>query len=134
LIEIRERKGRSNVYIVTCLEERGVTNRDDIIASDEQRTSLIKQRLQNAFREGAKSWKEIRALLEDISEVMGEDIAQRNRGWFTTIAKRCSWDSIQTALHALKCRMLEAQVTGEDTIRNPSGWLTWALRDAGQPI
>jgi len=132
LIEIRERKGRSNVYIVTCLEERGVINRGDIMASDEQNTQKKElERWETPVDNSPKNSRPVaKALFEDIAELMGPVLTEKNAGWYKTIAKRVPWEIVQHALATVQRRILEGAVTG-DVIRNRSGFFTRILQYQG---
>jgi hypothetical protein len=124
----------SNRYRVVCLEWVGVINTHDTQAAYEQTSSCTKERLGTAaYNNLKKSWKELRVLVQDISEVMGETLSQRNKGWFITIAKKCSWELIQDCLRCVKESVLEGQLTGQ-YVEQPSALFTWTLRKAGAPI
>lgn len=129
-IEVRRRWLKSNAYTVLCLEERKLSTMATEPRRIEQPISLKPKR----SRTEIKTSREIQCLTEDICAVLGPVVSERNLGWIRIIARRCSWDLVQTSLQALRRRLMEAQVNPVDPIRCPSAWLTSALRASGAPI
>lgn len=133
-VEVIQRPGKSNYYRVLCLERVGPANTHDTKVSSEQTSSSTKQRLGTAVDNfPKKSWKEISLLVQDICEVMGENLSQKNLGWFITVAKKCSWELIQDCLRYVKEAVLEGQLAGQ-YVERPSALFTWKLRSAGAYI
>jgi len=82
-IEVHRRWLKSNKYVVLCLEERKLSTIPTQERRIEQNTPFDKQRLRNGIN--PKTWKspkEIGLLLEDMEEVFGPEVTNRNRGWF----------------------------------------------------
>ena len=131
LIRAERRWLKSNLYHVLCLEERLST-----MATQESRieqNSLKTQRLTASYPQPKQEWKtpaEILLLVEDISEVFGPEISQKNRGWFYRIAQRCKETSIYEALSWIKQAMFEAECSRSE-INSPSALFCWHLRQSG---
>ena len=136
LVEVKRRWLKSNLYTVLCLEERLSTNATQSCRIEQN--DLVQENVRNACKtpitETKNPWRVAKIILSDIAEIMGTALMDKNRGWFTIIARKCDFDQVQQALHELKCRMLEANVGSSDPINNPSGWFTVALRKMGAPI
>ena len=75
----------------------------------------------------------VKCLVEDMAEVFGPEVSERNRGWFYRIAQRVQETSIYEALSWIKQALHEAQDSGGH-IQSPSALFTWHLRTAGAPI
>ncbi|MFC1836804.1 helix-turn-helix domain-containing protein [Thermodesulfobacteriota bacterium] len=139
LVSVRRRWLRSNIYTVLCLEERQLSTMATPECQVEQ-TTLIENNVSNAVDKSSsrKKWvapNEIHLLLDDIGEVMGERLLERNRGFYVKIIRSATatYELIQDALRFVKCSILEAEVSGGE-ITNPSGLFWWRLKEQGVRI
>jgi hypothetical protein len=135
LVRVKRRWLKSNIYYVLCLEERLST--DPTQSCRIEQRDFIKENVANAcsktLSETRNPWRVAKVILSDICEVMPQ-LAEKNLGWFTLIARNCAWEVVQQALHDLRCRMLEADVGSGESIRSAGGWFTYRLRELGAPI
>ena len=132
LIAVVRRRRRSNVYQLLCGKVYPQASLDvPPRRHAEQTTSFLKERSGNGFKK--KPWKEVALIRDDISELMGPDLAQQNRGWFTRIAQLAPYETVQDALRTVRQAILEQEVGGP-MVHSPSGLLTHLLRKAGAPI
>jgi len=140
LLEVKRRWRKSNIYKLLCLKKIQLSTMGSNAEPREQPLSVqnnVKGDERHKLSTGEKpKWvspREIGLLLQDIEEVMGSRISERNRGWFIKIIRSCSYEGIQDALRYVRQSILESEVLGT-VIHNPSGLLTWTLRKAGAPI
>lgn len=132
LIAVVRRRRRSNVYQLLCGKVYPQQSLDVPPKRHVEQTSFLKERSGNGVKK--KPWKEVTLLWDDISKVMGPDLAKKNMGWFVTLARKCSYEHIQQAIHELRCKLLEAEVGSGEALRSPSGWFTYRLRQLGAAI
>lgn len=131
-IEVERRWLRSNKYKVLCLEERQLSTMATQCCRVEQTTSLEPR----TFNGNGQKWKspaEIKILIQDIGEVFGPEVLERNRGWFYKIARTLEESWIYEALSWVRQALVEAHHSGQE-IRSPSALFTWRLRSQGAPI
>jgi hypothetical protein len=135
LLEVKRRWRKSNVYKLLCLKKIQFST---IGSNGEPREQppLVQNNVQSDERNKVLTaeklrWvspREISLLLQDIQEVMGSTISERNRGWFIKIIRSCSYNSIQDGLKYVKQSILESDILGT-AIHNPSGLFCWYLRN-----
>ena len=128
LVEIVPKRGKTNLYRVLCLEERKLSTPPQQPCHPEQNSYCTNQRSNGSSRKVWKSPKEVKLLVEDMAEVLGVRVAERNRGWLWRIAQAVPDTWCYEALSWLR----EAMQYGE--VRSPSALLTWRLRTMGATI
>jgi hypothetical protein len=132
-VEVVRKPGKTNLYRVICLEERKPLTPPQEFVHPEQNTSEPKKRLTATVVGSWKSPREIKILVEDLSEIVGPVEAERNRGWLWKIAQAVKDEWIYETISWLRVALREAADMG-DLILSHTALLTWQLRKIGAPI
>lgn len=136
LLSVRRRWRKSNVYRMLCLKPVKLSTMPPNNGGTEQPPSFENNVSNAVDKSPPKRWvspREVALLLDDIGEVMGPNLVEKNRGFFFKIIRSTTYELFQDCLARVRQSILEAECTG-DSIRNPSGLFTWMLRQAGAPI
>jgi hypothetical protein len=134
-ISVKRRWLKTNVYTVHVLEERGQSTMRTERSPIEQ-TTLSDKNVRTASNPQPEEWKspaEIKLLIEDMTEVFGEDVGERNAGWFYRIAKMVKESVIYEALSWIRQAIMESDYSGY-AIQSSSALFTWYLRNHGAQI
>ena len=132
-LEVKRRWKRSNKYRLLCLKEVKLSTMGPCDEPREQPPFVQKRLTAKVVKSSWKSPREIQIILEDATEVLGEAVVTRNKGWLWKIAQAVEESWIYEALSWVREAIQIGESTG-DYIEKPCALLTWRLRTMGAQI
>lgn len=138
LVEVRRRWRKSNVYCLLCLKQVELSTMGSCDEPREQPPSVQNNVMNAVDKPSPKKWvspQEISVLLQDIAETLGQNLLEKNRGFYIKIIRSATatYEIIQDCLRLVKCSILEGELNGQ-VVHNPSGLFWWTLKQAGVRI